>query len=84
MSDPHDLLPHMDAALADARMIFMKLTPDEQADAVMEARDKSISVELLIARAIGVLMREAELQELQRRDVQRAKAKLPQIGHKNQ
>lgn len=82
MSDPVDLLPYMDRSLADVREILSKMTPAERAEAEEEARAKGVTVEVLLLRAIGTLVRQAELDELKRRDVQTAKSKLPHVGRK--
>ncbi|SDA15573.1 hypothetical protein SAMN02799622_01335 [Methylobacterium sp. UNC378MF] len=68
--------------LKGAREVLAIMTPEERATAIAEARAKGIEVEVLVARAMGVLLREFQLDEMARNDMQRAKANLPHIGPK--
>lgn len=43
-----------------AREILDRMTPAEQAEALEEARAKGVTVDLLVLRAIGVLIEQAD------------------------
>lgn len=58
------------------------MTPEERAEGVREARSRGVKLEVLVAHAMGVIMRELQLKEMARRDVQPEWAKPPQIGAK--
>lgn len=68
MSEPVDLLARNPHTLAVAREILSLLQPQEREEVEAEARAKGVPVEVLVARAIGMLAREAELFEVERRD----------------
>jgi sugar-specific transcriptional regulator TrmB len=82
LSEPYDLLEHhkLQDVLRDTRKILELITPEERAGVIQEARSKGIEVEVLVARAMGVLVREAELDQMARRDVQKEREKLPKVG----
>jgi hypothetical protein len=82
LSEPYDLLEHhkLQYALKGAREILARMTPEERAVAIAEARSKGIEVEVLVARAMGVIVRDYELEEMARRDVQKEREKLPKVG----
>lgn len=82
MSEPYDLLEHhkLQDALKGAREMLALMTPEERAEAIREARSKGVEVEVLVARAMGVIVREFQLDEMARRDVQREREKLPKVG----
>lgn len=82
MSEPYDLLEHhkLQDALRDARKILALMTPEERALVIREALSKGVEVEVLVARAMGVLVRESQLEEMARRDVQKEREKLPKVG----
>lgn len=82
MSEPYDLLMHhkLQDVLRSARQVLAMMTPDERALAIADALAKGIEVEVLVARAMGVVVREFELDQMARRDVQKEREKLPKVG----
>ncbi|UIN38406.1 hypothetical protein [Methylobacterium oryzae] len=84
MSEPYDLLEHhrLQDVLKGAREVLAMMTPEERAAAIAEAISKGVEVEVLVARAMGVILRGYQLEEMARSDVQKAKADLPQVGPK--
>lgn len=82
MSEPYDLLEQHRLAdvLKGAREVLAIMTPEERAEAIAEAHAKGIEVEVRVARAMGAIIRGYELEEIARRDVQRAREKLPKVG----
>uniref|UniRef100_UPI0005B2BAF3 hypothetical protein n=1 Tax=Methylobacterium sp. B34 TaxID=95563 RepID=UPI0005B2BAF3 len=85
MSEPYDLLEHhkLQDILQGAREVLAMMTPEERADAIAEALTKGVEVEVLVARALGVIVRGYQLEEMARSDAQKAKAGLPYIGPKD-
>jgi hypothetical protein len=82
LSEPYDLLEHhkLQDVLRDTRKVLELMTPEERAGVIQEARSKGIEVEVLVARAMGVLVRETELDRMARRHVQKEREKLPKVG----
>lgn len=56
------------------------MTPEERAEAIAEAISKGVEVEVLVARAMGAIVRGFQLEEMARRDVQKEREKLPKVG----
>ncbi|MBP2498280.1 sugar-specific transcriptional regulator TrmB [Methylobacterium sp. PvP062] len=82
MSEPYDLLEHhkLQDVLKGAREVLALMTPEERADAIAEAISKGVEVEVLVARALGAIVRGYQLEEMARRDVQKEREKLPKVG----
>jgi sugar-specific transcriptional regulator TrmB len=82
LSDPYDLLEHhqLQDKLQGAREVLAMMTPEERADAIAEALTKGVEVEVLVARAMGAIVRGFRLEEMARRDVQKEREKLPKVG----
>lgn len=82
MSEPYDLLEHhkLQDMLQGAREVLAMMTPEERAEAIAEAITKGVEVEVLVARALGAIVRGYQLEEMARRDVQKEREKLPKVG----
>jgi hypothetical protein len=64
-----DLLQRLETALADAHTILEQMSCEERTRALNEAHSQGIGVDLLVAREISVLTRDAELEALKRLNV---------------
>lgn len=82
MSEPYDLLEHhkLQDMLKGAREVLAMMTPEERTTAIAEAHAKGVEVEVLVARAMGAIVRGYQLEEMARRDVQKEREKLPKVG----
>jgi sugar-specific transcriptional regulator TrmB len=82
LSEPYDLLEHhkLQDVLKGAREVLAIMTPEERAAVIAEAISKGVEVEVLVARAMGAIVRGFQLEEMARRDVQKEREKLPKVG----
>jgi hypothetical protein len=78
LSEPYDRLEHhqLQDMLQGAREVLAMMTPEERAEAI----SKGVEVEVLVARAMGEIVRGFQLEEMARRDVQMEREKLPKVG----
>lgn len=75
-----DLLQRLETALADAHTILEQMSCEERTLALNEAHSQGIGVDLLVAREISVLTRDAELEALKRLNVTGAYAAPSFVG----